>query len=64
MHEEAVESAIIRCGEEFKLLFPEGKITTTVIYEWCKVIYSKRKIRRVLEKYFKKVGTNWGSYYE
>jgi hypothetical protein len=63
-HEEAVETAVLRIVEEFKLLFPDRKITTNVIYEWCKVIPSKRRISRILVKNFKAAGALKLTYYE
>lgn len=44
---EAVESCVLRSAEEFKLLFPEKKITTNNIYEWCKIITCKKRINRI-----------------
>ncbi|WP_394239464.1 nuclease-related domain-containing protein [Niallia oryzisoli] len=55
-YREGVDSAVVRSVEEFVLLFPERKITTNDIFEWCKVIGSKKTIRRVLRQnytYFK-----------
>ena len=49
---EELESGILRSVEQFKLLFPERKITTTTIHEWCKVIDSKKTVRRILKKHF------------
>ncbi len=43
-----LESAVMRSVEEFSLLFPEKKITTSTTHEWCKVIDSKKAIRRIL----------------
>lgn len=43
------DNAILRAIEEFSLLFPERKITTKAIHEWCKVIDSRKTIRRVLK---------------
>lgn len=58
-----VESAIIQSVNEFNLLFPDRKITTSAIHEWCKVIKSKNAIRRVLSKHYKKVGKRRHTYY-
>lgn len=63
-NEEAIEAAILRSAKEFKLLFPDRKITTNAIHEWCKVVGSKRKIREVLEKNYKKSGVHQWTYYE
>lgn len=46
---ESVESAVLRNIEEFRLLFPDRKLTTNAIYDWCKII-SKKTIRRILMK--------------
>jgi Nuclease-related domain len=62
--EELVAIAVLRNVKEFKLLFPNRKITTNVIHEWCKVVISKKRIRRILEKNFKIVGVHQWSFYE
>ncbi|MGJ7909769.1 nuclease-related domain-containing protein [Neobacillus sp. LXY-1] len=62
--EEIVESAILRMVVEYKLLFPEEKVTTNRIYDWCKVIESKRRISRILEKNYKITGAHQWAYYE
>lgn len=62
--EEKVESAVIRSVAEIKLLFPDKKITTNGIYEWCKVIPSTPIIRRILQKNMKSTGIGQWSYYE
>ncbi|GAE25399.1 hypothetical protein JCM9140_1391 [Halalkalibacter wakoensis JCM 9140] len=51
-HKEKVESAVLRCIKEFKLLFPKEKITTNTIHEWCEVVPSKKSIRNILFKHF------------
>ena len=51
-HEEMVATALIRNVNEFKLLFPNRKITTNVIHEWCNEVKSKKIIRKILEKKF------------
>jgi hypothetical protein len=63
-HEEVVANAVMRNVEEFRLLFPNRKITTNVIHEWCKVVKSKKWIRRILEKNLKIVGVHQWSFYE
>lgn len=62
--EEVAANAIMRSVEEFRLLFPNQKITTNVIHDWCKLINSKKRIHRLLEKNYKMVGTNRWSFYE
>jgi hypothetical protein len=62
--EEVLALAVIRCVKEFKLLFPNRKITTNEIYEWCKVIESKKRISRILESNFKKIGVRKWTFFE
>ncbi|MCP3738627.1 nuclease-related domain-containing protein [Rossellomorea sp. BNER] len=63
-HEEIVATAVMRNVKEFKLLFPNRKITTNVIHEWCKEVKSKKRIRTILKKNFKIVGVHQWSFYE
>ncbi|MBY0148076.1 nuclease-related domain-containing protein [Neobacillus niacini] len=49
---EDAEAAILRSLNEFRLLFPDNKITVDTIYDWCGSIKSKKVIRRVLSKNF------------
>lgn len=60
---EETEEAILRCVKEFTLLFPDRKITTTDIYDWCGGIKSKKAIRRILSKHFKLVGHRTSAHY-
>ncbi|MEQ2528659.1 nuclease-related domain-containing protein [Bacillaceae bacterium CLA-AA-H227] len=60
---EAIELAIVRSVEEIRFLFPERKITTNLVYEWCKVIESRKTIRRVLNEIYTKKGKSKYSYY-
>jgi hypothetical protein len=62
--EEEVESGIIRSVEELKLLFPTLRVTTNIIFDWCKVIDSRKTIRRILQKYYKVIGCKQWTYYE
>jgi hypothetical protein len=63
-HEEVTAEAVMRSVKEFKLLFPNLKITTNVIHEWCKVVHSKKRIKRILEKNYNIVGVHRWTYYE
>jgi hypothetical protein len=60
---ELVEDGILRSIRELQLLFPEIKITTNLVFEWCKVIDSKKQIRRILKKNFTVVGKRHSTYY-
>ncbi len=59
-----VTNAVIRRIKELKLLFPEYKITTNLVQEWCGGWESKKKIQRILDKNFKTVRNNRWTYYE
>jgi hypothetical protein len=61
--EELVASAVMRSVEEFKLLFPNRKISTNEIHEWCGVVESKKRISRILGRNFKIMGVGqWAVY--
>jgi len=61
---ESIESAILRTVEELKFLFPDSKITTSLVHEWCRVIKSKKMIRRILMKNYKAIGYGRWFYFE
>ncbi|WP_370221766.1 hypothetical protein [Cytobacillus sp.] len=60
---EKIERAILRSVSEFMVLFPERKITTQSIYEWCSADLSKKTFCRVLKKNYKALGTTRDTYY-
>ena len=62
-HKELVPAAVMRSVKEFKLLFPNQKITTNVIHDWCRVVESKKRIKSILEKNFKIIDINRWSYF-
>lgn len=63
-YQELVSKAVVRSAEEFKLLFPDQRMTTSIIYDWCRIIDSKKRIGRVLANNYKKIGENRWIYYE
>ncbi|WP_312097411.1 nuclease-related domain-containing protein [Niallia sp.] len=63
-YQESVETVVLRNVEELKLLFPSEKITTSLLYDWCRIIHSKKRIRRILETQYKIAGANRWSYFE
>ncbi|HWO75718.1 MAG TPA: nuclease-related domain-containing protein [Bacillus sp. (in: firmicutes)] len=63
-HKEPVSDAVMRSIKEFKLLFPNKKITTNIIHDWCKVVGSKKRISRILARNFRTVGVRQWTYYE
>lgn len=58
-----IDSSIMRSVSEFKILFPDAKITTSIVYDWCDHIASKKTIRRVLQKNLKSLGSRKNTYY-
>ncbi|WP_404356811.1 NERD domain-containing protein [Cytobacillus firmus] len=61
---EKIDQAILRSIREFKLLFPERKLTTESIYEWCNADISKRTFSRVLKKNYTMRGSTSNTYFE
>ncbi|MBS4195457.1 nuclease-related domain-containing protein [Lederbergia citri] len=61
---EEMPSAILRSVDEFAFLFPDRKITTRSIFEWCDGVKSVDTIRRILLKKFNLKGNGKASYYE
>ncbi len=61
---EPKESAVLRSVKELSLLFPERKITTNQVIEWCGgIITSRITIRKYLFKKYKLVTTGRSSYF-
>ncbi|WP_246017736.1 nuclease-related domain-containing protein [Mesobacillus subterraneus] len=61
---ERVDHAIQRHTEEFRTLFPERRITTRTISEWCNSDLDNKRITRVLNKNYAAKGTTSDNYYE
>ncbi|WP_047984696.1 nuclease-related domain-containing protein [Ornithinibacillus californiensis] len=59
-----LSEAIIHTLRDFTILFPDKKITTGNVYDWCVIISSKQRIKRILMKHFKFVYNRRWSYYE
>jgi hypothetical protein len=62
--EEMITASVMRSVSEINLLFPEQKITTNIVHNWCKVITSKKKISRILGKNLKVTNVRRWSFYE
>lgn len=60
---ETNESALLRNVQVFNLLFPNEKITTNVIYDWCDHLIPLSAIRRILKKNFRYKYSGRYSYY-
>ncbi|GEQ32376.1 hypothetical protein B795N_02580 [Marinilactibacillus psychrotolerans] len=50
--------------QEFMFLFPEKKLTTRIVSEWCGNRLSLHRIRKILKGQFTVVGLNKSTYYE
>ncbi|MEK4971966.1 nuclease-related domain-containing protein [Niallia sp. FSL R7-0648] len=61
---ESLELAVLRSVKEFKLLFPERKITTKEIHDWCLISGGMRRIKRILDKHYRLIGVHQWAYYE
>lgn len=61
---ETVDSAVVRSVKELQLLFPDMKLTTKIVQEWCQLIDSRKSIRRIMKRNFKAIGIKNNSYYE
>lgn len=62
-YKDIMKSAVLRSVEEFSFLFPERKITTSGIREWCQVIPANKRIKRVLERNFTFKGHGKSAHY-
>jgi len=60
---EAIKEAILRNIEEYRMLFPNEKLTTQLIHDWCGKIVDKQRIQRILREHFQSHGTNKNTYY-
>ncbi len=60
---ENIDDAILRTVREFQVLYPDCKITTKVIQEWCEMIPPPRTIRRVLNSNYKMIRQSNGTFY-
>ncbi|WP_449538768.1 nuclease-related domain-containing protein [Ferdinandcohnia sp. Marseille-Q9671] len=63
-HKELVSNAVLRAVNEYQILFPEQKISTNIIYDWCRVVPTKKWIRQILARNFKIVGVHQWAYFE
>ncbi|WJY27043.1 MULTISPECIES: nuclease-related domain-containing protein [Sporosarcina] len=61
---EPAEHGILRSVRELALLFPEDRITTARVHEWCAVFESPSIIRQTLKRNFTPCGGRKHRYYE
>lgn len=63
-HAVLVANAVLRSVKELKILFPNIKITTNTVHDWCQMVQSKKRIRKILASNFNIVGVRQWTYYE
>jgi hypothetical protein len=62
-HQELLDDAVLRSIKDFILLFPNEKMTTKTIHDWCQIV-TERRIRTILLRNFIKIGDHRWSYFE
>lgn len=62
-YQELLDEAVLRNIKEFRLLFPNKKLTTRTIHHWSQVV-PERRIRNILLRTFTKMGDHRWSYFE
>lgn len=60
----SIKEIVLENIEEYTFLFPDQKITTSTINEWCGAVVNIDKIRKILKENFAISGTTNGTYYE
>lgn len=61
--EENLVEAVLRSVKEYKLLFPDRKVTTNSVYEWCNRVKPKKRFRKILSFNHILVGHGKSSYF-
>ncbi|RXI99858.1 NERD domain-containing protein [Anaerobacillus alkaliphilus] len=62
-HKEMAAKAVLRSVEEFRVLFPEKRISIDNIFNWCQIIDSKRTITTFLSANLHKVNHSRYTYF-
>src|SRR5699024_5178104 len=60
---EKIDEAVMRNVAQFQILFPNKKMTTATIHDWCKIIESKKTIRRILQQNMVQVGNHKSAHF-
>lgn len=61
---ELVNDAVLRNTQEFSMLFPNEKITTNGIFDWCGGLIKKPRIMKILGQHYEHVSMNRWSYFK
>ncbi|SFC70512.1 Nuclease-related domain-containing protein [Alkalibacterium subtropicum] len=59
----STDDMILEQIKEFKLLFPQEKVTVKKINDWCGSSVTRRRIPRILGQYYSKTGLSTGTHY-
>jgi hypothetical protein len=62
-NKETIQAAVVRSVEELRFLFPQVKITTNLVHDWCAIIESRKTIRKILHSNYQIVGHSRYSYF-
>jgi hypothetical protein len=63
LRKESIDSGILRNTIEFHILFPDRKMTTSIIHDWCNLDITKKSINRILTYYLNRNSNNKGAHY-
>lgn len=63
-HKEITAEAVIRSLGELKILFPDIKITTNIVNDWCQSFRTEKSFVKILKKNFSTIGYGKWTYYE
>jgi hypothetical protein len=63
-YEELFELGVKRAVNEYRILFPERKITVSAIGDWCGIAHQKKRIHKLLKNYLTLVRNGRFSYYK
>lgn len=60
----SVDETLMKNIRDIRVLFPEMKLTTSLVYDWCERAIVFKRIRRILQKNFTVKGKATGTYYD
>lgn len=64
LHEESISAALSRNIEDLTFLFPNQKLTTTIVHHWVNESLSKERISKFLKSNYSKRGVSRAIHYE
>ncbi|GAA0363249.1 hypothetical protein GCM10008932_14610 [Alkalibacterium iburiense] len=59
-----IEELVLQQVEDFRLLFPDKRVTRNSIHNWCGGVMPPKKIQQILSRNYTKRGNTLGTYYE